>query len=481
MPCITMELLKDLYTQYYGVQPTSVQPLTAAGSGRRYYRLQAGGSALVGVVGESVEENSAFIALSHHLYNAGIPVPRVVAASDDRLRYLQTDLGNTSLYDALAACRKSGEWDDAAYNMLADTMRTLARTQVEGDRGLDYSVCYPTASFDERAIMYDLNYFKYCFLKAVGVTFHENKLQDDMELMASHLLTAEPKGLLYRDFQSRNVMVAEGKPYFIDFQGARYGAVHYDVASFLWQARAQYPAELRQRLVDEYIKALQSYYPNIDIEHFKDTLNLYVLFRTLQVLGAYGFRGYFERKELFLQSIPQAIDNLRELLAQGIASPYPHLQATLQAVCDLPCFQPADTRTHLRVTVYSFSYKKGLPGDDSGNGGGYIFDCRATHNPGRYEEYKQLTGLDTPVIEFLEKDGEILTFLDHAYALVDNSVERYLERGFTNLQVSFGCTGGQHRSVYSAQAMAEHLHQKYNVEVLLIHRERNITQLFTAR
>ena len=476
-----MELLKDLYTQYYGVQPTSVQPLTAAGSARRYYRLQAGGTTLVGVVGESVEENRAFITLSHHLAERGIPVPRVVAVSDDMLRYLQSDLGNTSLYDALAPCRKSGEWSDEAVELLADTMRTLARTQVEGDRDMDYSVCYPSPAFDERTVMYDLNYFKYCFLKAVGVAFHENRLQDDMELMTSHLLTAEPKGLLYRDFQSRNVMVCDGKPYFIDFQGARYGAVHYDVASFLWQARAQYPEELRQQLVEEYLQALRRYYPDIDTSAFTHTLNLYVLFRTLQVLGAYGFRGYFERKELFLQSIPQAIDNLRQLLAEGIASPYPHLQATLQAVCDLPCFQAAEPRNNLRVTVYSFSYKKGVPTDDSGNGGGYIFDCRATHNPGRYDEYKQLTGLDAPVKEFLENDGEILTFLDHAYALVDSSVERYLERGFTNLQVSFGCTGGQHRSVYSAQAMAEHLHKKYNVEVLLIHRERNITHLFTAQ
>ncbi|MBQ6938350.1 MAG: phosphotransferase, partial [Muribaculaceae bacterium] len=278
-----MEQLKDLYTQYYGVQPTSVQPLTAAGSGRQYYRLQAGGTALVGVVGESVEENRAFIALSHHLSNAGIPVPRVVAVSEDMLRYLQTDLGNTSLYDALATCRKSGEWNEEAYKLLSNTMHTLARTQVEGDRGLDYSVCYPTASFDERSIMYDLNYFKYCFLKAVGVSFHENRLQDDMELMTAHLLTAEPKGLLYRDFQSRNVMVCDAKPYFIDFQGARYGAVHYDVASFLWQARAQYPAELRQRLVQEYITALRNYYPELDGNKFAETLNLYVLFRTLQV------------------------------------------------------------------------------------------------------------------------------------------------------------------------------------------------------
>ncbi|MBR5844029.1 MAG: phosphotransferase [Bacteroidaceae bacterium] len=476
-----MQQLKDLYTQYYGVQPTNVQPLAAAGSGRRYYRLQAGGTSLVGVVGESAEENRAFITLSHHLAEKGIPVPRVVAVSDDMLRYLQTDLGNTSLYDALAPCRKSGEWDTASVELLGETMRTLARTQVEGDRNMDYSACYPSPAFDERTVMYDLNYFKYCFLKATGVTFHENLLQDDMESMASHLLTAEPKGLLYRDFQSRNVMVCDGKPYFIDFQGARYGAVHYDVASFLWQARAQYPTALRQQLVEEYLQALRCYHPDIDTSAFTHTLNLYVLFRTLQVLGAYGFRGYFERKELFLQSIPQAIENLRELLAIGVAKAYPHLQATLQAVCDLPCYQPTTPRHNLRVTVYSFSYKKGLPTDDSGNGGGYIFDCRATHNPGRYDEYKQLTGLDAPVKEFLENDGEILTFLDHAYALVDTSVERYMKRGFTNLQVSFGCTGGQHRSVYSAQAMAEHLHQKYNVEVLLIHRERNITQLFTAQ
>ncbi len=475
-----MEQLKDLYTQYYGVQPTSVQPLTAAGSGRRYYRLQAGGSPLVGVVGESIEENRAFIMLSQHLADAGIPVPRVVAVSDDMLRYVQTDLGNTSLYDALAPCRKSGVWNEDAYSLLAETMRTLVRTQVEGDRGMDYSICYPSAAFDERTILYDLNYFKYCFLKATGVTFHENKLQDDFEQMTTRLLNARPQGLLYRDFQSRNVMVVNNQPYLIDYQGARHGAVHYDVASFLWQARAQYPAELRQRLVDEYIKALQCYYPDIDVNDFKETLNLYVLFRTLQVLGAYGFRGYFERKELFLQSIPQAIENLRTLIAEGITTPYPHLHATLQAVCNLPCYQPAAPRNHLRVTVYSFSYKKGLPTDNSGNGGGYIFDCRATHNPGKYDEYKQLTGLDAPVKEFLEKDGEILTFLNHAYALVDSSVERYMERGFTDLQVSFGCTGGQHRSVYSAQAMAQHLHNKYNVEVLLIHRERNITQLLTV-
>lgn len=474
-----MKLLEELYYAHYGVQPTRVERLTAAGSARCYYRLYADGDSVIGVVGESADENRAFISIAQNLTSLNINVPHIIAVSDDSMRYLQSDLGNTSLYDALAPCRKGGDWEGDAYALLAATMRDLAQIQVEGDRVMDYSVCYPTAQFDSRAILFDLNYFKYCFLKATGVAFHEGKLQDEFETFTQHLLTAQPQGFLYRDFQSRNVMVRDNTPYFIDFQGARRGAVHYDVASFLWQARAQYPRSLRQRLIDEYLDKLRLYYPDIDRESFFNDLNRYVLFRTLQVLGAYGFRGYFERKELFLQSIPQAIDNLRTLLSEGVVAPYPHLQAVLQAVCDLPQYKPTTPRDTLLVTVYSFSYKQGLPTDNSGNGGGFVFDCRAVHNPGRYDEYKQLTGMDAPVKEFLERDGEILTFLSHAYALVDASVERYLKRGFTHLQVAFGCTGGQHRSVYSAQAMAEHLHKKYNIEVILTHRERGITQHFT--
>lgn len=476
-----MEQLKQLYTAYYGVQPTSVQPLAVAGSGRVYYRLQAGGTSVVGVVGEIEAENRAFIAIAHHLYKRNIPVPRVLAVSDDSMRYLQTDLGNTSLYDLLTPCRNSCDWNENAYKLLADTMRTLVRTQVEGDKDMDYSMCYPSPEFDARTIMYDLNYFKYCFLKATGVTFLENCLQDDFELLTAHLMQAEPVGFLYRDFQSRNVMVCNNSPFLIDFQGARRGAVHYDVASFLWQTRAQYPPELREKLLDEYWEALRNYYPHIERDSFNRHLNLYLLFRTLQVLGAYGFRGYFERKEMFLQSIPATIDNLRELLSQGVANAYPHLQTALKTICNLSRFQAIEPRTNLCVNVYSFSYKKGLPLDNTGNGGGFIFDCRAIHNPGRYEEYKQLTGRDKEVIAFLEQDGEILTFLNHAYAMVDASVERYLKRGFTHLQVSFGCTGGQHRSVYAAEAMAKHLLEKYNIEICLTHRERDIIQHFIPR
>lgn len=476
-----MEELKDLYTAYYGVQPTMIQPLTSAGSARAYYRIKAGGSSLIGVIGESIEENRAFIAISKHLSNKGLPVPKVVIVSDDELRYLQSDLGDTSLYDYLSPRRKSGEWNDEAIEILTKTMHTLARTQIEGNSDMDYSVCYPSGIFDERTIMYDLNYFKYCFLKATGISFHENNLQDDFERMSYHLMTAEPRGFMYRDFQSRNIMVMNNEPHLIDFQGGRYGAVHYDVASFLWQSRAQYPTELRNRLIDEYIDALRYYYPHLDSNKFKQELQLFVLFRTLQVLGAYGFRGYFERKDLFLQSIPQSIEILRELLDEGIAQAYPYLQTKLRTICNMQRFQPAIPRDKLCVTVCSFSYKKGIPYDNSGNGGGFIFDCRAIHNPGKYEQYKHLTGRDSAVIEFLEKDGEILTFLNHAYAMVDASVERYIKRGFTSLQVCFGCTGGQHRSVYAAQAMAQHLLDKYDIEITLNHREQDITQHFIPR
>jgi hypothetical protein len=292
---------------------------------------------------------------------------------------------------------------------------------------------------------------------------------------------------LYRDFQARNVMLdAEGNPCFIDFQGGRKGPLEYDVASFLWQASAHYSTNLRNELIEVYLDALSEYI-EVDKVLFHKRLRLFVLFRTLQVLGAYGFRGYFERKKHFLESIPSAIENLSALLAGGVCD-YPYLHSVLQQLVSLPSLQPKktaisildkDEKKELVVRVFSFSYKKGIPEDISGNGGGYVFDCRSTHNPGRYEPYKKLTGLDESVIQFLEDDGEILTFLESVYQLADVHVARYLERGFTDLMFSFGCTGGQHRSVYSAQHLAEHLHAKFGVKVCLCHREQGIETVFT--
>jgi hypothetical protein len=311
-------------------------------------------------------------------------------------------------------------------------------------------------------------------------------LEDEFDRLTAVILAQPADSFLYRDCQSRNVMIKDGQPFFIDFQGGRRGPTQYDVASFLWQAKANIPAGLREELIELYLNELQSLLPSLDKQAWKDALPHFVLFRTLQVLGAYGYRGFFERKQHFIQSIPNALRNLREVL-ECVGDDYPYLcTVAAQLVSTILSDTTADETSQnqpapnaLLVTVYSFSFKKGLPVDESGNGGGYIFDCRSTHNPGKYEQYKQLTGLDQPVIDFLEQDGEITTFLQSVDKLIDHHVERFLERGFNHLQVCFGCTGGQHRSVYSAEYTAKRLHAKYGVRVHLIHRERGIDRILS--
>ncbi len=328
--------------------------------------------------------------------------------------------------------------------------------------------------------MWDLNYFKYCFLKATGLEFQEDRLEDDFQAMAEVLMRGKSSTFMYRDFQSRNVMLTpDGEPRFIDFQGGRKGPFYYDVASFLWQAKANFPDSLRDELISQYVDALSKYKP-VNEEYFREQLRHFVLFRTLQVLGAYGFRGYFEKKPHFMQSVPFAIANLRRLLETPYPE-YPYLSSMLRELVNLKQFTDDPANRSLTVRVLSFAYKKGIPNDPTGNGGGFVFDCRAVNNPGKYDRYKGFTGLDPQVIKFLEDDGEITTFLDHVYALVDASVKRYIERGFTNLSVAFGCTGGQHRSVYSAQHLAERINRLFNVKVELLHREQNIEQILMPK
>lgn len=472
------ELLAQLYQSYTGEAPTSIEPLPGAGSNRKYFRLK-GKESLIGVYGTSTEENRAFIYMARHFSQKGLPVPRILAEAADQSAYLQDDLGDISLFQLIKQGRESGNFSDEETNILKRTIRLLPQIQFEGSKDMDFSYCYPLATFNRRSVLWDLNYFKYCFLKATGLEFQENLLEDDFERMADTLLQIEPQVFMYRDFQSRNIMIREEKTYFIDFQGGRKGPFYYDVASFLWQAKANYPDSLRQELLDEYLDALRPYHA-IDKEQFLTTLRHFVLFRTLQVLGAYGFRGYFEKKAHFIQSVPYAIENLRQLLETDFPE-YPYLCLMLRKLTELPQFASIRNRRKLTVRVMSFSYKKGIPEDPSGNGGGYVFDCRAVHNPGKYEQYKQLTGRDKPVIDFLEQDGEILQFLEHVDALADAHVQRFLERGFTNLSICFGCTGGQHRSVYSAEHVAHHLNEKFGVRIRLIHREQHIEQILEPR
>jgi aminoglycoside/choline kinase family phosphotransferase len=515
--------LESLFKHYTGAAPVSCEALTGSASHRRYFRLTGpDGRTLIGVEGTDADENHAFLTIDRHFASKGINVPKVVA--EDGLCYLQEDLGSTVLYDALASGRASGKYSPDEVALLRKTVAALPKIQVEGARGLDWSVCYPQPSFDARMVDFDLNYFKYDFLKLSGLEFNEVKLQDDFDRLREDLLAEYSDTFMYRDFNARNVMLVDGEPWFIDFQGGRRGPVYYDVASFLWQARARYPESLREELLQTYLDALRAYGP-VDETHFRSRLRLFILFRMLQVLGCYGYRGLWEGKKPFIDSIPPALEIVRSLLP---FDDYPYLSEVLSGLSEGVFFpEPVATLGHIRgrgpqglgrrkeacfltngtkpvggteqsliaegsgkntpsehnqesivltVTVYSFSFKKGIPEDTSGNGGGYVFDCRSVHNPGKYERFKQLTGLDKPVIDFLEEDGEILRFLDNVYSLVDAHVERFLQRGFTHLQVSFGCTGGQHRSAYSAQHLAEHLVAKYPVKVHLIHRERGIEQ-----
>lgn len=476
---LTMNTLTTLFQQQTHEKLLSNEELSASGSNRKYFRLQGEKTTLIGVEGTSVEENRAFIAMSHHFSKQGLSVPRVLAQSADGLYYIQDDLGDTLLFDYIAGGRKTGVFAESEKEMLRKTMRKLPSIQVLGANGFDFSVCYPQPEFNERSILWDLNYFKYCFLKSTGLEFQENRLEDDFAKLSDILLRTQTDTFMYRDFQSRNVMVKEDEPYFIDFQGGRKGPLQYDVASFLWQSKAGFKDELRDELLKIYLTALNELMP-IDETGFCEQLKHFVLFRTLQVLGAYGFRGYFEKKPHFLQSIPYAIDNLRSMLKTK-HSEYPYLLKVLKQMTELEQFREVEIRKPLVVKIYSFSYKKGIPQDNSGNGGGFVFDCRAVNNPGKYERYQSLTGLDESVKKFLEDDGEILAYLDHAFALVDTSVNRYKDRGFTHLMISFGCTGGQHRSVYAAQKAAEHISAKFGVEVQLVHREQNIEMSFAAR
>ena len=472
-----MKKLIQLFQQTFSSDPTEIVRLPIAGSNRQYYRLANKSISAVGVIGTSFEENKAFCTIALHLKSKGISVPKLYAYADDYSYYLQEDLGDEILFDKIVNS-KNGVFDATTFALLENVMTMLPKIQYKGVEGLDCSVCYPQSSFDRRAIMWDLNYFKYNFLKPLNIDFRENLLEDDFESLAQLLLqSVNTETFLYRDFQSRNVMIKNNVPYFIDFQGGRKGPIYYDVASFLWQAKANFSDDVREHLVDVYLQALKAYEP-IEKNLFWKRLYIFVFFRILQVLGAYGFRGFFERKKHFLQSIPFALNNLRDVLEKIDETNIPYLVQLLRKVLVLDIFGEKKQPEILTVKVFSFSYHKGIPEDVSGNGGGYVFDCRAIHNPGRYEPYKKLMGMDTPVIKFLEDDGEIVAFLKSVYALADTHVSRYLERGFKHLMFSFGCTGGQHRSVYSAQHLAEYLAEKYPIRVELCHREQNVTSIF---
>lgn len=474
-----MDVLKNLFEKHFRFPADTVQPLQGqlGGSGRIIVRLAGKGISAIGVLHAVREENQAFLEFSRHFRRHDLPVPEIYEEDLSQGAYLEEDLGDTTLFDFLGAHRSGDNIDAEAVEAYRKTVAVLPRFQIDAGRDLNYKICYPRSSFDRQSIAWDLNYFKYYFLRLAAVPFNEQALEDDFGRLTRFLLAAPHEYFLYRDFQSRNVMLRNGEPgnanpWFVDYQGGRKGALQYDIASLLYDGKANLPPELRQDLLTYYLDCL-SRHIDLDRSAFLEYYYAYVYVRILQALGAYGFRGFYERKTHFLESVPYALNNLR-WLAANVKLPIA-IPALLEALDRTASSEKLKGLTAvaapLTVRIFSFSFHREMPVDAGGHGGGFVFDARSLPNPGREERFREVTGKDAPVIEYLEREPSVRSYLDHVFALVDSSVAAYKARGFSSLMVSFGCTGGQHRSVYLAEQLAKHLNGSAGVQVIVRHVE----------
>lgn len=461
----------DLYKSWCGEPPVRINPLPPSGSNRQYFRLYGPDRQVIAAFNPDVRENNAFLELSRHFAAKELPVPRILAEEGDAHCYLLSDLGDTTLFSLLP--QKAGAFPEEIIRLYKKTIDWLPEFQVRGARDLDFSICYPRHAFDRHSMMWDLNYFKYYFLKISGIPFDEQKLEDDFERFTGSLLETDSNYFMYRDFQSRNVMVVDGEPWFIDYQGGRKGALPYDIASLLFDAKANIPFGQRLELLGYYLERLSGLV-RVDEGKFRAAFFDFVLLRIMQALGTYGFRGGVEKKTLFLQSVPFALNNLRWIASNGLLPGHiRYLSGIIEKIAETAPGEilPVTPAEGLTLRIRSFSYKRGIPADISGNGGGFVFDCRSLPNPGRLPDLKAFTGLDAGVRRFLENDADAKSYYNSAETLVSQAVQNYLSRNFQHLMVSFGCTGGQHRSVYFAEKLAAAMAEKYPVTIDLVHTE----------
>jgi aminoglycoside/choline kinase family phosphotransferase len=471
---VFMDVLKRLFEEHFHAPATQVQPLQSqlSGSGRNIARLANDEVTAIGILHNVREENVAFLEFSRCFRRHGLPVPEIYGEDLSYGAYLEEDLGDTTLYDLLSKNRTGERASPIVVEAYRKVVATLPRFQVELRQEVNYKVCYPRASFDRQSIAWDLNYFKYYFLRLAGIPFSEQALENDFARLTKFLLTADRDYFLYRDFQSRNVMMVADRPFFLDYQGGRRGALQYDIASLLYDAKADLQPQLRQELLDHYLEALAAFIP-VDRGLFLHHYYAYVYIRIMQALGAYGFRGFYEHKPYFLQSVPHALQNVRWLM-HNVTLPVamPSLMSAFTSMLGSEKLQSISREPeNLTVQITSFSFHRGMPKDESGHGGGFVFDARSLPNPGREERFKSLTGKDVPVIEYLNQQARVRQFLAAVTSMVEASVRNYQNRGFKSLTVAFGCTGGQHRSVYLAEQLAMHLRSRSGVDVTVRHRE----------
>ena len=464
--------IENLYNTKYAQPWDRIQKIPQSGGDRIYFRISTGTQTIIATYNNNIKENQTFIYFANYFYAKGMPVPQIIAVNEACNTYLQEDVGAVSLLDIL---EKEGK-TERVFSLFQKSLTALAQLQIVGAKGLDYAQCVTSKYFGKHSILTDLLYYKYYFLDTLQYPYDKQALIDEFELLSDQLAVNHFDNFMFRDFQSRNIMVHQEEVYFIDFQGGMQGGLPYDVASLLWQAKAGLSNEWKEKLLNHYIQELQKLLPgSIEASVFKKQYNGFVLLRLLQVMGAYGFRGLFERKAHFLSSIPLGLENLKSFLqTYDLDKDTPVFASILKwMVSDevIARFTPptANADTPLVITIHSFSYKKGIPADTTDNGGGFVFDMRGILNPGRIEAYKNQSGMDKPVQDFLEQRTKMNVFLNSVWDLIDITVEDYLKRGFTSLQINFGCTGGQHRSVYAAEQTARHLRNKYKIKVLLTH------------
>jgi len=470
-----IEQIKILFALFSKELVVSIEKIPQSGSIRIYFRIITSTKSFIATHGINIKENRAFIQLSRHFKKRSCPVPEIFVVNDKETIYVQEDFGDISLLDKL----EEHGYNSYIYSLFQQSLKELAHLQIKGDENLDYSFCITSKEFGKQAILSDLLYFKYYFLDALQIPYDKEKMLDDFEKLSDYLSHADHKYFMFRDFQSRNILIENEKVHFIDYQGGMKGALQYDVASMLWQAKANLPDEWKNNLLDHYMDCAEEILnKEIDRARFVNQYNGYVLIRLMQVLGAYGFRGLFERKAHFLTSIPLGLKNLKWFLQnKQIGTALPEFERLLKLIVDdevISRFEPlqASDETLLVVNINSFSYKKGIPEDKSNNGGGFVFDCRGILNPGRIEEFKKQTGRDKDVKDYLEQQTKMPGFLNSIFDVVDIAVEDYIRRNFSSLMVCFGCTGGQHRSVYAADALARHLRNKFKVKIELHHIEQ---------
>lgn len=463
--------LTNLFFNAFKENHTSIEQLPISGSSRLYFRIKNKKRSVIGCYNTDKKENFAFLYLSKLFKKNRINVPEIYADDIENNIYLQEDLGNTSLFDLVKKLSSKNNFLKDLIEVYKKVIEQLAEIQINASKKLDYSVCYPREAFDTQSIMWDLNYFKYNFLKFTDVQFDEQLLENDFSTFSNYLLKTNTNFFLFRDFQSRNIMINNNQIYFIDYQGGRKGALQYDLASLLFDAKANIPENVREELLKHYIKCAKKL-TQIDEQKFKEFYFAYALIRMMQAMGAYGYRGLFEKKQHFIDSIPYGLKNLKSILEKvKILNELPELKQVLTELITSKKLKEIEDSNKLKVTIKSFSYKRGLPYDNTGNGGGHVFDCRFINNPGRIEEYKKLCGKDKPVIDFLENMTETHEFFASIKQIVNASVRNYQSRSFKSLAINFGCTGGQHRSVYFAEKTASLLKENFNINIEIIHTE----------